>query len=168
VAEKNSSKNKRGGGARGGARKKKSKNGVAWNSVASTCRTAATQAARFLISELMLSMGLYNSVRTEPVPYRTVESVIKKQIFGTQILLNVHKHVIKFGETCQNVRMYVCLWFNEFGWLSLRDRDYNMRTIRYVIPYVQRYSTVLYCILYVLYMLFICRDPKYQCRAITL
>ena len=141
---------------------------MAWNSVAHTCRTTATQAARFLISELMLSMGLYNSVRTEPVPYRTVEFVIKKQIFGTQILLNVHKHVIKFGETCQNVRMYVCLWFNEFGWLSLRDRDYNMRTIRYVIPYVQRYSTVRYCILYVLYMLFICRDPKYQCVAVKI
>ena len=46
----------------------------------------------------------------------------------------------------------------------MRDRDYNIRTIRYVIPYVQRYSTVPYCILYVLYMFFICRDPKYQCQ----
>ncbi len=73
------------------------------------CRTAATQAARFFISELMLSMELYISVRTKPVPYRTVEYVIKKEIFRTQILSNLHEHVTKFGETYQNVRMYVCL-----------------------------------------------------------
>jgi hypothetical protein len=60
----------------------------------------------YLISEFMLSMELYNSVQYR---YRTVEYVIKKQIFRTQILSNVHVHVIKFGETCQNVRMYVCL-----------------------------------------------------------
>ncbi len=44
----------------------------------------------------------------------------------------------------------------------MRDRDYNILAIRYVVPYVERYSIVLYCRLYVMYMLFICRYPKYM------
>ncbi len=64
----------------------------------------------FLISELMLSMELYNSVRTEPVPYRTVEYVIKKES-------SVHRFSQTYMSTLSNsekpAKMYSCTFVSD-------------------------------------------------------
>jgi hypothetical protein len=83
------------------------------------------------------------------------------QIFRTHILSDVQAHVTKLPKTWQILHMCVCPWFNEFGWFSLWDRDNIIRILRYLVPYVIRHCILLNEILYVAYMLCICRDHKY-------
>ena len=55
----------------------------------------------------------------------------------------VTSDVTKLPKTCQSMHVRVCLRFNEFVWLSLRDGDYIIRILRYVIPYVIQHCTIL-------------------------
>jgi len=69
----------------------------------------------------MLSMVQHG---TAPYVHRhgMVECVqSSNKILCTHILSHVQVHVTKLPKTYQIVYMYVCLGFNEFGWLSLRD-----------------------------------------------